>query len=140
VEIVENLAGVLPETVGDEHQLVQVFLNILNNAYDAVRESGRKGRIEITTAGDGDHARIDFKDNGPGVANIEKIFDPFFTTKAVGKGTGLGLSICYGIVRQHGGEVFCHNNAGSPGATFTIKLPQHQQTKAAAATVGGYAL
>ena len=53
---------------------------------------------------------ISFRDNGMGIVDPERIFDPFFTTKDVGKGTGLGLSICYGIVREHGGEIICHNN------------------------------
>lgn len=64
-----------------------------------------------------------FRDNGPGIAYPDRIFDPFFTTKEVGKGTGLGLSICYGIVREHGGEILCHNNPEGPGATFTVRLP-----------------
>jgi two-component system NtrC family sensor kinase len=134
VDVVETLAAGLPQTVGDEHQLVQVFLNVLNNAYDAVNETGRKGRIEIATSSDQRHINIEFRDNGPGVSNIEKIFDPFFTTKAVGKGTGLGLSICYGVIRQHGGEVHCRNNANDPGATFTIRLPIQPQAAAAAAS------
>ncbi len=133
VEIVEDFANDLPQTVGDEQQLVQVFLNILNNAYDAVIETSSKGRIQISTSLAGANVVVEFKDNGPGVSNIEKIFDPFFTTKPVGKGTGLGLSICYGVIRQHGGEVHCQNNANEAGATFIIKLPI--QPKAAAATV-----
>src|SRR5207253_1304176 len=98
------------------HQLQQVFLNILNNAYDAVREAGRKPRIEITTAGVGGFVKISFRDNGHGISHPERIFDPFFTTKEVGKGTGLGLSICYGIVHEHGGEILCHNNTDCDGA------------------------
>jgi two-component system, NtrC family, sensor kinase len=66
---------------------------------------------------------ISFRDNGMGIADPGKIFDPFFTTKDVGKGTGLGLSICYGIVREHGGEIVCHNNLDSEGATFIVRLP-----------------
>jgi two-component system NtrC family sensor kinase len=138
VEMVETFSPDIPGTVGDEHQLLQVFLNILNNAYDAVRETGHVARIEIKTFVEDGHVCIAFKDNGPGVANIEKIFDPFFTTKAVGKGTGLGLSICYGVVKQHGGEVRCQNNSDGPGATFTILLPARQAAVAAIA-VGGYA-
>src|SRR5207244_806408 len=84
-----------------------------NNAYDAVREAGRKPRIEITTAGAGGFVEISFRDNGHGISHPERIFDPFFTTKEVGKGTGLGLSICYGIVHEHGGEILCHNNTDS---------------------------
>ena len=58
----------------------------------------------------GNSVEISFRDNGHGIANPDRIFDPFFTTKEVGKGTGLGLSICYGIVREHGGEILCQNN------------------------------
>jgi two-component system NtrC family sensor kinase len=123
VEVLENLDESLPEIVGDSHQLQQVFLNILNNAYDAVRDTGRRARIELETCVRGASIDVVFRDNGGGVAHPERIFDPFFTTKEVGKGTGLGLSICYGIVRQHGGEILCHNNTGRDGATFTVRLP-----------------
>ena len=61
----------------------------------------------------------------------ERIFDPFFTTKEIGKGTGLGLSICYGIVREHGGEILCHNNADGEGATFIVRLPAVSEAAAA---------
>ena len=123
VEIMERLDESLPEVVGDSHQLQQVFLNILNNAHDAVRETGRPARIEIMTARNGTSVEVSFRDNGPGISNPDRIFDPFFTTKEVGKGTGLGLSICYGIVREHGGEIVCHNNVDSEGATFIVRLP-----------------
>jgi signal transduction histidine kinase len=109
--------------VGDSHQLQQVFLNILNNAYDAVRETGRPARIGIMTARLGGFVEVSFRDNGAGITSPDRIFDPFFTTKEVGKGTGLGLSICYGIVREHGGEILCHNNADGQGATFIVRLP-----------------
>ena len=69
-------------------------------------------RIEIMSARASAFVEISFRDNGMGIADPERIFDPFFTTKDVGKGTGLGLSICYGIVREHGGEIVCHNNLG----------------------------
>ena len=123
VEVVERFDEHLPPVVGDAQQLQQVFLNIVNNAYDAVRETGRPGRIEIMTARTGSLVEISFRDNGPGIAHPDRIFDPFFTTKDVGKGTGLGLSICYGIVREHGGEILCHNNVDGGGATFVVKLP-----------------
>jgi two-component system NtrC family sensor kinase len=122
VEIVEHFADRVRPVIGDAHQLQQVFLNILNNAYDAIGETDRKGRIEIETRTVADTIEILFTDNGPGVKHPERIFDPFFTTKEVGKGTGLGLSICYGIVRQHGGEIACKNNP-SGGASFVIRLP-----------------
>jgi len=123
VEVVEHLSPDLPEVVGDGQQLQQVFLNILNNAYDAVREIGRPARIEIATRRSGNFAEVVFRDNGHGISSPERIFDPFFTTKEIGKGTGLGLSICYGIVTGHGGEILCHNNADSEGASFVVRLP-----------------
>ncbi|HEV2118263.1 MAG TPA: ATP-binding protein, partial [Terriglobales bacterium] len=123
VEVGERFYEPLPEVVGDSHQLQQVFLNILNNAYDAVRETGRAARIEIETSVSSGWVQVLFRDNGNGIKNPDRIFDPFFTTKEVGKGTGLGLSICYGIVREHGGEIVCHNNAGREGATFLVRLP-----------------
>jgi two-component system NtrC family sensor kinase len=123
VEIIERLDESLPEVIGDPHQLQQVFLNILNNAHDAVRETGRPARIEIMSAHNGSSVEVSFRDNGAGIAYPDRIFDPFFTTKEVGKGTGLGLSICYGIVREHGGEIACHNNLDSEGATFIVRLP-----------------
>jgi PAS domain S-box-containing protein len=123
VEIIERLDEQLPEVMGDAHQLQQVFLNILNNAYDAVHEIGRPARIEILSARAGDIVEVSFRDNGNGISHPDKIFDPFFTTKEIGKGTGLGLSICYGIVKEHGGEILCHNNIGGQGATFIVRLP-----------------
>jgi two-component system NtrC family sensor kinase len=122
-ELVEQFDSSLPNVTGDAHQLQQVFLNILNNAFDAVRETGRRGRIMIATSRLPDSVEIRFTDTGTGIATPERIFDPFYTTKEVGKGTGLGLSICYGIVREHGGEILCSNNQGAPGATFTVRLP-----------------
>ena len=132
VEIIEHLDEGLPEVMGDAHQLQQVFLNILNNAYDAVREVGRAARIEIMSTKSGESVEVSFSDNGNGIIHPDKIFDPFFTTKEVGKGTGLGLSICYGIVKEHGGEILYHNNIGGNGATFIVRLPVTSQ----AASVG----
>ncbi|MGC1451368.1 MAG: PAS domain S-box protein [Candidatus Sulfotelmatobacter sp.] len=123
VDIVEHLDEELPEVMGDAHQLQQVFLNILNNAYDAVHEVGRAARIEIMSVKSGDAVEVSFRDNGNGISDPTRIFDPFFTTKEIGKGTGLGLSICYGILKEHGGEIFCHNNTAGPGATFVVRLP-----------------
>jgi two-component system NtrC family sensor kinase len=123
IAVAEHFDESLPEIVGDSHQLQQVFLNILNNAYDAVRETGRPARIEIMSARAAGWIEVSFRDNGIGIRDPERIFDPFFTTKEVGKGTGLGLSICYGIVREHGGEIVCDNNSDSEGATFVVRLP-----------------
>jgi len=123
VEVCERYPDDLPLVVGDPHQLQQVFLNILNNAYDAVQETRRTGRIEIDARLRDGFLEISFRDNGPGIAQPDRIFDPFFTTKGVGKGTGLGLSICYGIVRAHSGEIAVRNNEQGPGCTFQVKLP-----------------
>lgn len=123
VEVLERYQEDLPVVLGDPHQLQQVFLNIVNNAYDAVRETKRPGKIEITTARHDGGLEITFCDNGPGISRPDRIFDPFFTTKEVGKGTGLGLSICYGIIRSHQGEILARNNAGGIGCTFVIHLP-----------------
>jgi PAS domain S-box-containing protein len=136
IQVVERLDESLPAVVGDSHQLQQVFLNILNNAYDAVRETARPARIEIRSACASSFVEISFRDNGMGIGDPERIFDPFFTTKDVGKGTGLGLSICYGIVREHGGEIVCHNNLDSEGATFVVRLPVAAETASFGAVAG----
>ena len=137
IDIVEHLDEGLPDVMGDAHQLQQVFLNILNNAYDAVHEVGRTARIEIMTTKAGQSVEVSFRDNGNGVSHPDRIFDPFFTTKEVGKGTGLGLSICYGIVKEHGGEILCHNNSDGQGATFIVRFPgaPHSASLSAAAGV-----
>ena len=133
VEVSEDFEANLSPTLGDAQQLQQVFLNILNNAYDAIQESGNHGRIRIRTRRAEDDIEVAFMDNGTGVVDPERIFDPFFTTKQAGKGTGLGLSICYGIVRAHGGEILCWNNEGESGSTFVVRLPAATETSLAAA-------
>ena len=136
VEVIERFDESLPDVIGDSQQLQQVFLNILNNAYDAVKESGHTGKIEIMTARRGKFVEVWFRDNGHGISLPERIFDPFFTTKEVGKGTGLGLSICYGIVREHGGEILCQNNMDGAGATFIVRLPSVADATSIGAIVG----
>ena len=123
VELVEHYDENLPVVVGDPHQLQQVFLNILNNSYDAVQDTRRRGKIKIETSHRDGQIEILFRDNGPGISHPDRIFDPFFTTKEVGKGTGLGLSICYGIVRAHQGEITARNNEDGVGCTFVVRLP-----------------
>jgi two-component system NtrC family sensor kinase len=123
VELTEEYTEELPAVIGDPGQLQQVFLNIINNAYDAVQETRRAGKIKVATTHRGTHVEISFRDNGPGISKMDRIFDPFFTTKEVGKGTGLGLSICYGIIRAHNGEIIARNNSDGFGSTFTVRLP-----------------
>jgi PAS domain S-box-containing protein len=136
VAVSEHFEEDLPFVIGDAHQLQQVFLNILNNAYDAVRESVSDARIDIATARNKEFAEVSFRDNGHGISSPDRIFDPFFTTKQVGEGTGLGLSICYGIVKEHGGEILCTNNVGADGATFTVRLPAVNELAFRSAAVG----
>jgi two-component system NtrC family sensor kinase len=123
VEVKEEFDEKLAPALGDSQQLQQVFLNILNNAYDAVQDAGQRGQITIRTRQRGESLEVAVIDNGTGISDPERIFDPFYTTKQAGKGTGLGLSICYGIVRAHGGEILCWNNAETRGSTFVVRIP-----------------
>src|SRR3984893_10722636 len=117
-----ELAPDLPVTAADPHQLQQVFLNMVNNAVDAVLEGSTEGDIWVRTSVRGDQLSVEFTDSGPGVREPSRVFDPFYTTKPVGKGTGLGLSICYGIITEHGGTIRVRN-VPTRGAAFTIELP-----------------
>jgi two-component system NtrC family sensor kinase len=123
IKLVEELHEPIPDVVGDPHQLQQVFLNILNNAYDAVRETGKPGTIGVRSGVRDGGVEVIFEDTGTGITAPERIFDPFYTTKEVGKGTGLGLSICYGIVHEHGGEIVAANRSDMTGASFTVRFP-----------------
>lgn len=117
-----NLDPALPLVCASPSEMQQVFLNLINNALDAMEKTG--GKIEITTRIDGDKMVVDVADTGPGIpqANLGRIFDPFFTTKPVGKGTGLGLSICFGIIQKMGGEIGVQSAVGV-GTVFHIRLP-----------------
>ncbi len=108
--------------VADPHQIEQVFLNIINNSVDAILETGRTGKLKIRISCVGGHVCTQFTDDGAGIKDPKRIFDPFYTTKSVGKGTGLGLSICYGIVKEHGGDITA-NNAPEGGAVIEVRLP-----------------
>ncbi len=117
----------LPSVVGDAHQLRQVFVNLLVNAEQALRDSGSTLRIsaERRPGGNGgpDWLAIHFYNDGPPIPPglHSRIFDPFFTTKARDEGTGLGLPICRRIAREHGGDVLVES--GPDGTTFTVLLP-----------------
>jgi len=114
----------IPAIVADPNQLMQVFLNLLLNAEQAIREIRDKGTIRVRIGRDPDSVWIVFQDDGPGIApeNLPHIFDPFFTTKRPGRGTGLGLSICKTVLREHGGNIDVASAPGG-GAVFTITLP-----------------
>lgn len=123
IDLVKEYDHNLPLITSDPTQLQQVFLNLLDNAIDAI---GKDGRIRlITQYQPRNHmVTIQVADNGPGIPKelLSKIFDPFFTTKEVGKGTGLGLSITYSIVEKLGGKITVASEVGQ-GTTFTVMLP-----------------
>jgi PAS domain S-box-containing protein len=124
IEVVVEFATDLPKTTADFFQMQQVFVNIINNAEQAMVEAHRKGRLVVKTQKAGNMIQATFADDGPGISedNLKRIFDPFFTTKEVGKGTGLGLSICYGIVEAHGGRIYARSKLGQ-GATVVVEIP-----------------
>jgi len=115
----------LPLICSDHLQLQQIFLNIINNAIDAIQKDGI---VTITTHLVAGEVRVVIQDNGPGIENdiLPHIFEPFFTTKETGKGTGLGLSITYGLVKKLGGDITVRSHRGQ-GTAFTITLPIHYQ-------------
>ena len=120
---VKKNLGEIPAITCSPSQLNQVFLNLINNAAQAI-ETG-SGEITLSTrVEDPEHVAVEIADNGKGIPPeiISKIFDPFFTTKAAGKGTGLGLSISYKIIEQHGGRISVDSTPGQ-GTRFTIVLP-----------------
>jgi signal transduction histidine kinase len=121
----------LPTVRGDANQILQVCFHIVGNAMDALLEAGG-GVLLVRTKREGPNIVLEFADTGPGLADPSRIFDPFYSTKALGKGTGLGLSACYGIVQEHGGQIFAWNRPEG-GATFRIELPIAQTEPAALA-------
>ncbi len=122
VKVKTNLTTNLPTVYVSPSEIQQVFLNLINNALDAMDNVG--GTIEIISRVEGNYIVVDVADTGRGIpkANLPRIFDPFFTTKPVGKGTGLGLSICYGIIKKMGGEISV-NSALGVGTTFHVHIP-----------------
>jgi two-component system, NtrC family, sensor kinase len=122
VKIVTQMDPALPKVAASPSEMQQVFLNLINNAIDAIGAGG--GSIEITSRFNGEYVTIDVADTGQGIPNelMNRIFDPFFTTKPVGKGTGLGLSICYGIIKKMGGDITLNSSVGK-GTTFHVHLP-----------------
>jgi len=114
----------LPPALGDPHQLMQVFLNLIVNAEQAIREARDKGTLRIRTGKSDKGVWVSFHDDGPGIPkeNLPSIFDPFYTTKRPGRGTGLGLSICKSVVKEHNGMIEA-TNAPDGGAVFTVTLP-----------------
>ena len=117
----------LPVTRSDSTQLQQVFLNIIDNAIDAI---GKNGEVKIKTGlvSNNSEIAITISDSGPGIPGemLDRIFDPFFSTKKVGEGTGLGLSITYSIIEKLGGRITVESEGGH-GTTFTVYLPTQER-------------
>jgi signal transduction histidine kinase len=111
----------LPRVLGNPNQLLQAFLQIIENAVDALQEIGG-GRLQVSLWRENNELVVQFADSGPGLRDPERVFDPFYTTKPVGKGTGLGLSATYGVVQDHKGQIICYNRPEG-GAAFEIRLP-----------------
>jgi len=114
----------VPYALGDPHQLMQVFLNLIVNAEQAIREARDRGTLRIRLGRENNSVWVSFHDDGPGIPkeNLPSIFDPFYTTKRPGRGTGLGLSICKSVMKEHSGSVEAAN-APDGGAVFTVTLP-----------------
>ncbi|OGR06549.1 MAG: hypothetical protein A2520_10225 [Deltaproteobacteria bacterium RIFOXYD12_FULL_53_23] len=121
ISIHRNLGLSLPEIITDSIQLQQVFLNILNNAFDAI---GNDGAVTISISLNGRQLAVEFADSGPGLPEeiLKKIFEPFFTTKKAGSGTGIGLAISYSIIERLGGSIEVQNGKQS-GCVFRVSLP-----------------
>ena len=151
IEIRVELAERLPLVYIDHARLEDVLVNLIQNSENAIaaRQAGdrisslvpanARGEITLTTSvrGDPDRILVEVFDNGSGLKgeDLNRVFDPFFTTREVGQGTGLGLSVCYGIVREHGGQITARNAAGG-GAAFTIELPVMAESLATVAAAG----
>ena len=114
----------VPYALGDPHQLMQVFLNVILNAEHAIREIRDKGTLRIRMGKGDSSVWVSFHDDGPGISkeNLASIFDPFYTTRRPGRGTGLGLSICKSVLKEHNGSIEVANSPDG-GAVFTVTLP-----------------
>jgi PAS domain S-box-containing protein len=129
----------LPGVIGDGNQLIQVFLNLVSNAEQAIREVRDSGRIQIRIAHSNGRISVTVQDDGVGIKPeaIPKIFDPFYTTKRPGGGTGLGLSICMSILREHGGAIEAEALPAG-GSAFTVYLPAAVETQQESAQKAGH--
>ena len=123
IKIDLDLAPALPRIKASPDKLHQVIVNLLVNAFDALKEGGDK--IQITTSVNSSSVAIEVTDNGGGMQAevLDKIFEPFFTTKDVGKGTGLGLSVSHGIINSMNGSLSVRSAPGD-GASFLIEIPK----------------
>ena len=123
MSIVFDLAPAPVRLPANELEIQQVFLNIINNAYDALKKGHGRPALTIRTSESDGRAVATFTDNGPGIEDPSQVFEHFYTTKPVGQGTGLGLSISHAIVENHGGRITAENSPEG-GARFTVALPR----------------
>lgn len=122
IQVHTSIPSRMPSILGNSHQLLQSFLEIITNAMDAMEECGG-GTLNIRIQVEDHDVIVEFADSGPGIAEPARVFDPFYTTKPIGKGTGLGLSAAYGVVQDHDGQITCSNPPGG-GALFSLRFPQ----------------
>src|SRR6266850_4023429 len=146
IELTLEFEPGLPEVEVHANQIKQVFVNIINNAAQAITSTRAKeggGKIQIVTKCEPDGLSVNISDNGPGIpeAVAQRVFEPFFSTKSEGEGTGLGLSICLGIVKEHGGSMTVDPGGagGGRGATFTVELPTAVRTELSPLSAGAEA-
>lgn len=141
-----EIASSVPESITiacDEGRIIQVFVNLIRNAVDAIARTGSPGRIDITaellTRDASEWLALRVADTGPGIdsAILESLFEPFVSSRLDAKGTGLGLAVAEGIVREHGGAILAHNRSDRTGALFEVLLPVLPPAQPAPAPVPG---
>jgi PAS domain S-box-containing protein len=138
VEVLTDLGSDLPQVQAEPHRLEQVFMNLIQNACQALTEADPPRLLWVSTrsiAGHNGHSpgiRISFANNGPAIPRdlLPRIFEPFFTTKEPHQGTGLGLTICARIVQEHRGQIWAESEAPN-GALFVVELPANATAEAA---------
>jgi C4-dicarboxylate-specific signal transduction histidine kinase len=121
IRVALSIDADFPRVQGNANRLFQAFVEIIENAMDALEEAGG-GSLEITAQRQGKQAVLQFSDSGPGIREPQRVFDPFYTTKPVGKGTGLGLSAVYGVIQDHSGQITGQNKREG-GALFVVRIP-----------------
>jgi len=136
ITLVEELEPGLPLIQADPLQLRQVFLNLMNNAAEAMPDGGRL-TLRTRRGSMPGYVTAEVQDTGVGIPqeNMSRLFSPFFTTKPIGKGTGLGLAIIYGIVKMHQGQISVQSEVGK-GTTFTVSLRERLPTPPTQGTLG----
>ena len=139
LEIISDIRSNLPRVAVDEDQFKQILLNLVNNSIAAVEDMEGAKRITVRAFTRGNRAVVEVEDSGPGFKDLNRAFDPFYTTKPVGKGTGLGLSICYGIIKEHDGEIRIAN-LQPHGSRVTVELPLGETRELSNAARSGKAI